>query len=53
MHPLCMFTADGFRTARRLLAFFARSRCLWASETAGLVPAGFAPAGTKEDSRGA
>jgi peptidoglycan/xylan/chitin deacetylase (PgdA/CDA1 family) len=53
MHPLCMFTADGFYTARRLLAFFARSRCLWASETAGFVPAGFAPAGTKEDSRGA
>ena len=37
MHPLCMFVADGFRTARRLLEFFARSRCLWASEAAALA----------------
>ena len=45
MHPLCMFVADGFRTARRLLGFFARSRCLWASEAAELVPGGLAPGG--------
>jgi hypothetical protein len=44
MHPLCMFVADGFRTARRLLAFFARSRCLWAGELEGLI---------MEESRGA
>jgi peptidoglycan/xylan/chitin deacetylase (PgdA/CDA1 family) len=37
MHPLCMFVADGFRTARRLLAFFARSPCLWAGELEGLL----------------
>jgi peptidoglycan/xylan/chitin deacetylase (PgdA/CDA1 family) len=37
MHPLCMFVADGFRTARRLLGFFARSRCLWAGELEGLI----------------
>ncbi len=44
MHPLCMFVADGFRTARRLLASFARSRCLWAGELDGLI---------REESRGA
>jgi peptidoglycan/xylan/chitin deacetylase (PgdA/CDA1 family) len=38
MHPLCMFLADGFRTARRLLPFFARSRCIWASEIETLGP---------------
>ena len=38
MHPLCMYVADGFRTARRLLAFFARSRCIWARETAACLP---------------
>ncbi len=43
MHPLCMFVADGFRTARRLLALFARSRCLWAGELEGIL----------EESRGA
>jgi peptidoglycan/xylan/chitin deacetylase (PgdA/CDA1 family) len=48
MHPLCMFTADRFRTARRLLAFFARSRCIWASETGGCLPAA-----DKETSHGA
>jgi peptidoglycan/xylan/chitin deacetylase (PgdA/CDA1 family) len=37
MHPLCMFVADGFRAARRLLEFFARSRCLWARDTAELL----------------
>jgi len=52
MHPLCMFTADGFRTARRLLEAFARSRCIWASEAAELVPAPI-PAAGKEDPRGA
>ena len=40
MHPLCMFSADRFQAARRLLAFFARSRCLWASETATLMQGG-------------
>ena len=48
MHPLCMFVADRFRTARRLLDFFARSRCIWAGETAGWLPAA-----DKETSHGA
>jgi peptidoglycan/xylan/chitin deacetylase (PgdA/CDA1 family) len=38
MHPLCMYIADGFQCARRLLEFFARSRCLWASEVEALLP---------------
>ena len=40
MHPLCMFIADRFRAARRLLEFFAGRRCVWASETAQLLPEG-------------
>ncbi len=40
MHPLCMFTADRFQAARRLLEFFAHSHCLWASETAQLIQEG-------------
>jgi peptidoglycan/xylan/chitin deacetylase (PgdA/CDA1 family) len=40
MHPLCMFIADRFRTARQLLESFARSRCVWASETATLIQEG-------------
>ena len=50
MHPLCMFVADEFRTARRLLELFARSRCLWASEAAELAPGA---GGAKEGLHGA
>lgn len=32
MHPICQFLADGFRTAEKLFAFFARYRTVWASE---------------------
>jgi hypothetical protein len=33
MHPLCMYLADRFACAERLLEFFSRSVSLWASET--------------------
>jgi peptidoglycan/xylan/chitin deacetylase (PgdA/CDA1 family) len=33
MHPLCMFLADRFAAARRLLDFFSQFVSLWASET--------------------
>jgi peptidoglycan/xylan/chitin deacetylase (PgdA/CDA1 family) len=36
MHPLCMYVADRFVTARRLLEFFSRYRTIWARE-AGLL----------------
>jgi peptidoglycan/xylan/chitin deacetylase (PgdA/CDA1 family) len=33
MHPLCMFVADRFRTARRLFGFFSQFKTIWARET--------------------
>ena len=33
MHPLCMYIADGFEAAGRLLEFIARYRTIWARET--------------------
>lgn len=38
MHPLCMYVADRFETARRLLALFSRCRTVWASEVELLLP---------------
>jgi len=32
MHPICMFTADGFKTMERLLKIVSRYKTLWASE---------------------
>lgn len=32
MHPLCMYLADGFKTAERLLGFFSQFPSLWASD---------------------
>jgi hypothetical protein len=37
MHPLCMYVADRFVTARRLLELFSRSRTVWASEVGLLI----------------
>ncbi|MFH1478069.1 MAG: hypothetical protein ABIH24_11355 [Verrucomicrobiota bacterium] len=37
MHPLCMFTADGFKTMEKLLKMFSRYKTIWASETGGLI----------------
>jgi len=37
MHPLCMYIADRFRSARRLLEFFSRYRSIWARETGGYL----------------
>ena len=39
MHPLCMYVADRFNTARRLLEFFSRYRTIWASEVGSLLEA--------------
>ncbi|MBN2551230.1 MAG: polysaccharide deacetylase family protein [Spirochaetales bacterium] len=33
MHPLCMYTADRFATARRLFEVFSRYHSIWARET--------------------
>ena len=33
LHPLCMFSADGFKTMERLLKQFSRFPTIWASET--------------------
>jgi hypothetical protein len=33
MHPLCMYLADRFATADRLLGVLSRYPALWASET--------------------
>lgn len=43
MHPLCMFVADRFETARRLLELFAACRTVWASEVERIIPAGPSP----------
>jgi len=32
MHPVCMYTADGFKTARELFHFFSSFKCIWVSE---------------------
>ncbi len=37
MHPLCMYLADRFTAAERLLDAFRRSETLWASETGRLL----------------
>ena len=37
MHPLCMYLADGFRTADRLLGFFSRFPTIWASDLEGCL----------------
>jgi peptidoglycan/xylan/chitin deacetylase (PgdA/CDA1 family) len=37
MHPLCMYLADGFRTAEKLLEFFSRFPSAWASDLAGCL----------------
>lgn len=33
LHPICMFTADGFKTMERLLKQFSKFKTIWASET--------------------
>ncbi|OGV50168.1 MAG: hypothetical protein A2017_18570 [Lentisphaerae bacterium GWF2_44_16] len=35
MHPLCMYLADGFKTAEKIFEFIAslKTKCVWASET--------------------
>lgn len=40
MHPLCMFTADGFKTMEKLLRLFSRYKTIWASETGALIMKG-------------
>lgn len=37
MHPLCMYLADRFAAAERLLDAFSRSESIWASETGRFV----------------
>lgn len=37
MHPLCMYLADRFAAAERLLDMFCRSTSIWASETGRLL----------------
>jgi peptidoglycan/xylan/chitin deacetylase (PgdA/CDA1 family) len=40
MHPLCMYLADRFAAAERLLDAFSRSTSIWASETGRLLGEG-------------
>lgn len=40
MHTLCMFVADEFATMERLLAVFAQSETIWASEVGQLLRSG-------------
>lgn len=37
LHPICMFSADGFKTMERLLRQFSRFRTIWAHETGNYV----------------
>lgn len=37
MHPLCMYLADGFKTAERLLNFMSQFPSLWASDLENFV----------------
>ena len=36
-HPLCMYLADGFKTFKRLLERFARSRCIHARDIINII----------------